>query len=57
MGLQAYGDTTEATETTAELKGFTLGEAVKTPGFWLLALVLMMIGIMNMGVQPMFRPT
>ena len=51
MGLQAYGDTTEATETTAELKGFTLGEAVKTPGFWLLALVLMMIGIMNMGVQ------
>ncbi|HQA50978.1 MAG: MFS transporter [Syntrophomonadaceae bacterium] len=51
MGLKAYGDTAEITETTAELKGFSLGEAVKTPGFWLLALVLLMIGVMNMGVQ------
>jgi MFS family permease len=51
MGLKAYGDTAETTATAAELKGFTLGEAVKTPGFWLLGLVLLLIGVMNMGVQ------
>ena len=51
MGLKAYGDTTESTETVADLKGFTMGEAIKTPGFWLLGLVLLLIGVMNMGVQ------
>lgn len=51
IGLKAYGDTAESTETIADLKGFTLGESVKTPGFWLLGLVLLLIGVMNMGVQ------
>lgn len=51
MGLVAYGDTAETAESLADLKGFSLSEAVKTPGFWLLALALITIGIMNMGVQ------
>lgn len=51
MGLKAYGDIAESTETVDDLKGFTMGEAVKTSGFWFLALVLLMIGVMNMGIQ------
>ncbi len=51
MGMVAYGDSADSTETVADLKGFSLGEAIKTSGFWLLALALLMIGIMNMGIQ------
>ncbi|HZJ84604.1 MAG TPA: MFS transporter [Syntrophomonadaceae bacterium] len=51
MGLTPYGDTAETSEDVAALKGFSLGEAVKTSGFWFLALGLLLIGVMNMGVQ------
>jgi len=51
MGLVAYGDTAETAESLADLKGFSLSAAIKTSGFWLLALTLVFIGVMNMGVQ------
>ncbi len=51
MGLVPYGETQENAESLADLKGFSLSEAVKTSGFWLLALALFFIGLINMGVQ------
>lgn len=51
IGMIPYGETAETAESLAELKGFSLSEAVRTAGFWMLALVLFFIGVMNMGVQ------
>lgn len=51
MGLVPYGETEETAESLADLKGLSLSEALKTSGFWLLGLALLLIGVINMGVQ------
>ena len=52
LGLRAYGESEEQAAVSPEnLPGLTLPQAVRTPGFWLLGLVLFLTGLMNMGIQ------
>lgn len=51
-GLVAFGAEAGEAETTPEdLPGMSLSQALKTPGFWILGLVLFLVATMNMGIQ------
>ncbi|MGE5396138.1 MAG: MFS transporter [Chitinophagales bacterium] len=51
MGLLPLGETQESISgPAAELTGLTIGEAVKTSGFWLLGITLFITGFVNFGV-------
>jgi len=57
MGLLPDGATTRDKKATAEAAaGFTLGQAVKLPIFWMLAGVIFFVSTLNMGIQQHLIP-
>jgi MFS family permease len=56
MGLLPDGAVTRATKAAGEAAGYTLGQSVRLPIFWMLAGVIFFLNTLNMGIQQHLIP-